>query len=124
MQYDYRNAMKKDIADYIKENGIDLNQYDDRGKAYEALYDLLWTEDSVTGNGSCVYYIYTADAEAALSGNRDLLVEALEEFGNETESYKTAILNPSYADVVIRCYLLSSVLDEVLRAEWEKRGKK
>lgn len=52
--YNYLEAMTEDIKVYIK-NEITLSDYSDRDKLEEYLNDTLWTEDSVTGNGSGSY---------------------------------------------------------------------
>ena len=49
--------------------------------------------------------------------NEDLLAEALEEFGCDLQCYKRAIESPEYADVTIRCYLLSQAIVMAL-TEW------
>ena len=66
----------------------------------------------MTGNGSGSYTFNTYEAEENLVGNWDLLLEALENFGQ-------ADINPiekgaEWCDVTIRCYLLPSAIDDVL----------
>ena len=112
MAYDYLQAMKEDIREYI-ENEVDKTEWtDDRDGMEKDLYDTLFVEDSVTGNASGSYYCNAWKAEEALCHNLDLLGEALSEFGSD----------PAYllkngaeaADVTIRCYLLGQALNEVL----------
>ena len=54
MYYDYYEEVKNDVLDYI-ENNIDLDEFENREDLYEHLYDELFVEDSVTGNGSGSY---------------------------------------------------------------------
>ena len=47
MAYDYREAIKDDIREYLDDNNIVLEDYS-RNYWEEHLYDDLWVEDSVT----------------------------------------------------------------------------
>ena len=86
------------------------------------LFDDLWVDDSVTGNGSGSYTFNRYQAEENISHNMDLLKDACEEFEDllkdackEFEDDPFRLLeNPEVADVTIRCYLLSQVISEVL----------
>ena len=111
--YNYYEAVKEDIEsaleeDYYKEI---LENATDRDEAYEKLYDELWVEDSVTGNGSGSYTFNTYKAEEYICHNLDLMCDAIEEFGG---NYKHCLESAETADVTIRCYLLGQVLGEVL----------
>ena len=87
--YDYREAVKNDVIDYIK-NEAELDRDD---------------------------LISTYEAEENLLHNWDLLVECANEFGCEpviSDGYENG---PEFWDVSIRCYLLgeaiSAALDEI-----------
>lgn len=102
MKYDYYEAVKNDICEYIAENGV--SNYDD-------LYDKLFMEDSVTGNASGSYTFSKWRAEENLCHNMDTLRDALKDFGFDV----SAVLDSAETcDVIIRCYLLGEVLDDVL----------
>ena len=115
MKYNYLENIKEDVKNYIEENkdneSYNFNNIDE---VRDLLYDDLWLDDAVTGNGSGSYYCNSYKAREALNGNEDLLVNALEEFGNDAESYKRSLTDPEFADVTIRCYLLGQAIDEVL----------
>lgn len=115
-KYDYRQAVRDDILDYIKEHDIQVTD-NNREEVEEFLYDTLFVEDSVTGNASGSYTFNTWKAEEYLCHNLDLLAEAIGEFGADAGTYKDCIESAETADVTIRCYLLteclSSVLDEL-----------
>lgn len=115
-KYDYRQAVKDDILDYIKEHDIQVTDKN-REEVEGFLYDTLFVEDSVTGNASGSYTFNTWKAEECLCHNLDLLAEAIDEFGADAGTYKDCIESAETADVTIRCYLLteclSSVLDEL-----------
>lgn len=110
MMYNYFEAVKADVMDYINSN-INLADYEDKDEAFEALYDEMWADDSVTGNASGSYYCNRWKAEEALMHNLDLLAEAVEEFGGAVDVLKSGA---EACDVTIRCYLLSQALGEVL----------
>lgn len=117
--YDYREAMTEDVKEWIKEN-IDLTEWtEDREGLEQQLNDDLWTEDSITGNASGSYYCNSYKAEESIAHNWNLLNEALDEFGqNDINVIKKGA---EWADVTIRCYLLWSVISEVLD-ELEENG--
>lgn len=117
--YDYREAMTEDVKEWIKEN-VDLTEWtEDREGLEQQLNDDLWTEDSITGNASGSYYCNSYNAEESIAHNWDLLNEALDEFGqNDINVIKKGA---EWADVTIRCYLLESVISDVLN-EMEENG--
>lgn len=117
--YDYREAMTEDVKEWIKEN-IDLTEWtEDREGLEQQLNDDLWTEDSITGNASGSYYCNSYKAEESIAHNWDLLNEALDEFGEN--NINIIEKGAEWADVTIRCYLLWSVISDVLD-EMEKNG--
>lgn len=115
--YDYKEAVKNDVIDYIKENYTDeeikenLSYSGSRNKWEQSLYDDLFVSDSVTGNASGSYTFNSYKAEEYLCHNMDLLAEALEEFGDDLSYLKKGAEN---CDVTIRCYLLNSAISEAL----------
>ena len=109
-QYDYREAVKNDIIDYINEHDVKVTS-SNRDEVYEQLYDEMFISDSVTGNASGSYTFNTWEAEENLCHNLDLLGEALSEFGSDPAKIMES---PEACDVTIRCYLLSEMLGEVL----------
>lgn len=111
--YNYYYEIKSDITDIIERDyDDDLSEFDSFDAAYENLYDNFWMNDGVTGNASGSYTFSTYTAEENLCHNMDLLIDACNEFG---QSIGDAIeRGAEYCDVTIRCYLLGSVLSEVL----------
>jgi hypothetical protein len=112
--YDYREAVKNDVLEYIN-NEVDLEEWrGDRDGLEEKLNEDLWICDSVTGNASGSYYCNSYKAEEALMHNLDLLAEACEEFGGGCDVLKDGA---EACDVTIRCYLLgeciAAALDEI-----------
>ena len=120
-RYNYLEAVTNDVREYIRDN-IDVSEWKgNRDGLEEHLNDVLWMEDSVTGNGSGSYYCNTWRAEEVLSHNWDLLAEALREFGQDGAD---ALERGAEAmDVTIRCYLLSQAISEALDELEEELAK-
>lgn len=114
--YDYREAIREDIREAVKEymnyHG-EIECSGDLVDAYDDIYEELWIDDSVTGNASGSYTFSTYDAEENICHNMDLAAEAYEEFGYEGIPSE-AVSNPEAIDVTIRCYLLGQELQEIL----------
>ena len=117
-KYDYRRAITDDVKDWLVNGGLfDVNgsyTYDGEFDLYNWIYDELFNEDSITGNGT--YYYGTEEfCSNCLSDNFDLLYEAALEFdiGNEVNGlikhYEQKDL-ARYFDCTIRCYLLSECI--------------
>lgn len=108
-RYDYYRAVGHDVLDYIHENLEPSDWQSNRDGLEERLNDVLWVEDSVTGNGSGSYWFSAWEAEEALCHNLDLLKEALDEWGTRPD-----LSNPEALDVTIRCYVLGEAINSVL----------
>lgn len=116
-KYDYRRVVTDDVKDWIVneadfvDNKIIPGRDDD---LYNYIYDELFYEDSVTGNGT---YGYDTEDNCAdyLKGNFDILKQAAQEFdfhNNISEIIKYYERNwlARYFDCTIRCYLLSECI--------------
>lgn len=108
--YNYLEAVKEDVKNYIEENGIKVTS-ENRDELEEQLNDDLFCNDSVTGNGSGSYTFNTWRAEENLCHNWDLLAEAIDEFCGDVNILKQGA---EACDVTIRCYLLNQAISEVL----------
>lgn len=113
--YDYERAMFDDIKDYIEENDLTA-EYSDPEELYEYLYDELWAEDSVTGNGSESYTFDRAEAREYVLSDPETLRDALEEFcvPADTIAEKFLAEDWEYFDVTIRCWYLGAVISAVI----------
>lgn len=107
-KYDYREAMKEDIRNYIEWEGIEEADFDE-------LYDDLFVTDSITGNGSGSYTFNRWKAEEYVIDNMRLAAEAFREF-DDTKRFVEWLEAENFEaiDVTIRCYLLAECLAEVL----------
>lgn len=95
----------------IKEN---LESSYNRQQFEQKLYDELWTNDSVTGNGSGSYTFNTYKAEENLAHNFDLLEEIAQEFGIEPTIRTGWEHGAEWWDSSIRCYLLPQAISQAL----------
>lgn len=113
--YDYREAVKSDVLEYIK-NEINFEEFDSLEELEQHLNDELWTVDSVTGNASGSYTFNRVEARENVIDNIDILWEAVGEFGTSTEDIGNDFLNEEweYFDVTIRCYLLGECIAAAL----------
>ena len=121
--YDYREAMTEDVKQWITDE-INLADWtEDREGLEQQLNDDLWTADSVTGNGSGSYTFNRVQASLYVLDNMDLLQEAIDEFATDpaTVGYKFISEDWEWFDVTIRCYLLGSIISDVLN-EMEAYG--
>ena len=118
--YDYEEAVKSDIEDYILENydRIDLEDFDDEDDFKDYLIDILLDEDSITGNASGSYYCNSYKAQEALNGNMDLLRDACEELDLSNEEVGKRFLDGDfeYFDYIVRCYIVmgTGVIEDVV----------
>ena len=113
-RYDYLEAMKEDIREYLNENYTEseLSEALEDCEEFEiVLNDDLWTVDSVTGNASGSYYCNASRAEEALCRNLALLSEAMQEFCCDVDAIDKGA---EWCDVTIRCYLLGAAISEVI----------
>lgn len=116
--YDYKEAVKKDVKEYIRENYSadeireNLETSAARSDFEDKLNDILWIEDSVTGNASASYTFNTWEAEENLCHNMDLLVEACRDIWQDLD--EAIERGAEFCDVTIRCYLLSGAISEAL----------
>lgn len=114
MTYDYRKAVLNDVKKVIRYYDDEISECEDLDEVRCCLMDELWADDDVTGNGSGMYVHTRKEAEENLSGNTELLVEAIKEWGDQVEDYKKALMEPETGDVMIRCYLLDESIEKAL----------
>lgn len=114
--YEYLQNETEDVINYLKENysiqTLSAKTSKDRDSFCDQLEDALYTEDSVTGNGSGSYTFNQIEAEQNLVSNWDLLKEAITELGPD---FDPLAAGPEACDVLIRCYLLPEAIDLALK---------
>ena len=115
--YDYKEAMRKDIHQYLEENWKEGKRIEDKDR--DTLYDDMFDDDGVTGNGSGSYTFDSFKAEEYVCHNLNLLGEALDEFCVDGNTLREK-MSGEWADVTIRCYLMGQLLDDVIE-EWNSK---
>lgn len=115
-RYDYRENIKNDLIDFITEN-YEPSEYNSYDEFYDLIYDDVFCSDSVTGNASGSYFCNTWKAEEAICHNFDLLEEAYNAF-DETYFFQNGAES---CDVMIRCYLLPYIFEEVINELLKER---
>jgi len=119
-KYDYRQALTKDIIQWIINytDFLDNKPEQRHEELVDWLYDELFVENTITGNGVS-FYDSEQNCSEYISNNFDLLYKAIEE---KCPNDKAEILiihyeNNSLArffDRVIRCYLLRECIEIAL----------
>lgn len=119
----YREMVKEDVLEAIR-NDYDLTNYTDRDDAEQTLNDEMWTDDSVTGNGSGSYTFNSAAARDYVLADIETVKEALREFCTPAEEIGQRFLDEDweYLDVTARCYILGEAISEALD-ELEENGE-
>lgn len=117
-KYNYLEQVTSDAKEAILER-MDKWDFNSRDELEQIANDVLWTDDSVTGNASGSYYCNAWKAEEAICHNWDLLEEAIDEFGGDTDILQQGAES---CDVTIRCYLLVQAIGAALD-ELEEEGK-
>ena len=114
--YQYLLNETEDVINYLEEHysrkSLSAKIKENRDAFCDNLEDKLYTEDSVTGNGSGSYTFDQIKAEQNLVSNWDLLKEAITELGPD---FDPLAAGPEACDVLIRCYLLPEAIDLALK---------
>lgn len=119
-KYNYRIEMKQDILDYINRN-ITLDDWEFRDDLEDYLYNEMWADNYITGNGGN-YYDTEISCESYLAYNLDLMMKACEEFCVDMKMLLQHYHDDDlarYLDCTIRCYLLGEVLYDILNEIWK-----
>ena len=113
MSYDYREAIKDDIRDYLVENET-IDENTDFRELEDRLNEDLLACDSVTGD--CAGYVSNATSKEYVMDNIDLLNDLCEEGLAEKDVIGDWFLNEDWKkmDVSIRRSLLSECIHDVL----------
>ena len=110
MLYNYHEAVKDDIREYIKENYDSVTE-----KMRAEIFDTILGEDSVTGNASGSYTMHRATAKEYVIENIDLLNRAVDEYRLEKKDIGEQFLSEEWEqlDVLIRLYLVGEYFDDI-----------
>lgn len=110
MAYNYHEAVKDDIREYIKENYGSVT-----GKMRSVIFLNILGDDSVTGNASGSYTMNRAVAKEYVVHNIDLLNRAIDEYGFNKKDIGERFLSEQWEslDVLIRLYLVGEYFDDI-----------
>lgn len=117
-KYDYYEAVYNDVKEYMLDDSILSNYYDEVDNSFylsklsDELNDRCWIEDSVTGNASGSYTFNSWEAAEYLSHNWDLMEELADNGLEPSERYR---FSSEAWDVCIRCYLLPQVIADICK---------
>lgn len=113
--YNYRENIKKDIVQYIKDN-INIEDFDDVEDFKIYLTKILLIPNEITGEINNSYTKDSVLSEIFLVGNLSLLSKSLEYFYNTNNINITNVLNrgAEYCDMIVRMYILETSIDEIL----------
>jgi len=109
----------KDGIEYVINDYISSDDYRDldRDELSQQLYDDLWIDDHVTGNGSGSFTMNREEAkEIVLADGFDTLVEAIDEGLYTYEELGKAVVDGDWEtlDVIARCTVLGQAIGEYL----------
>lgn len=122
--YNYEEAIKADIRQYIEDNGTWLGLDElNRDELFETLYNNLETADRVTGKNSGSYTSNNFESEENLEGNLSLIRDMCRELSIPAKTIGEKLLAADYNffDVNIRCFLLGACIEMILE-ELENEG--
>ena len=117
--YDYKKEMREDIinslSDYFTLAEL-VDALEDSDSLKEKLNDDLWIDDGVTGNASGSYFFNSYKSKEAVTDNMDICGDMIREFCDDAVTIGNHFLNEDWEwfDVSIRCYILYSVVDELV----------
>lgn len=117
-RYDYYKAVTNDIKEWLKNySDIPEEELNDRDVA-DRVYDEVFSEDSVTGNGP---YGYATEEQCSeyLSNNFYLIYEAMRDYclddDNDFISHHYEMKDLArFFDCVIRCYILPQCVEKAI----------
>lgn len=124
--YNYLEAVKDDVKTWLVDNSSQFEEIKDNNKIDGAidwdgvkddLNELLWNDDSVTGNGSGSYTFNRDQArEYFLSDGLQYLGNLVDEGWLTYESIGKYITDYDFErlDVALRCCFLSQAIEEVI----------
>ena len=117
--YNYYEAIKEDIICFLEEEYTEeeiLEKLEDLEEWEEELQDFLQDEDAITGNMSGSYTFNRWDTREYVIENLDILEEAAQEFCISSDEIGDKFLSGNFEwfDVIIRVYLLPSIIGDAI----------
>ena len=113
--FNYLDAVTADVINYIREE-VNTADFESREDMETELYDILFVEDSVTGNASGSYTFNAYEAKEYVFADPDAVAEALEDFCVDAKTIADKFLSQDweYFDVTARCGILGLAISTAL----------
>lgn len=113
--FNYLDAVTADVIEYIREE-VNTADFESREDMETELYDILFVEDSVTGNASGSYTFNAYKAKEYVFADTDAVAEALEDFCVDAKTIADKFLSQDweYFDVTARCGILGLAISTAL----------
>lgn len=125
-KYNYLEAVKDDVETWLVDNSSQFEKIKDNNEidgvidwdgVKDDLNEILWNEDSITGNGSGSYTFNREKArEYVFDDGLQYLEDLVDEGWFTYESIGKYITDCDFEslDVSLRCYFLSQAIEEVI----------
>ena len=118
--YSYNDAVFDDIVSFVNKKFTEEEKCSifHSSDAHDLLYNILKNEDGVTGASRGSYTMDRSIAKSNLKGNEEMLYDAVLGVGADMVECPNAYIVRSpeeFCDILIRCYLLPDMLDDVIR---------
>ena len=125
-KYNYLESVKDDVKTWLEDNPEQFEEVKDNNEidgvidwdgVKDDLNEILWNEDSITGNGSGSYTFNRKQArDYVLDDGLQYLEDLVDEGWLTYESIGKDITNYNFEslDVSLRCYFLSQAIEEVI----------
>lgn len=130
MSKTYLEMVTADVLEYLRENAGPFEEVPDENLVpcednVNTLYDLVWADDSITGNGSGSYTRNRYKAMEYVFGDYEAVNEAFECFDIQPEEAGKELLeqNWEWFDVLARLGVLAQACWDALEAFWKENHK-
>ena len=117
--YNYKEQIRNDVKERLLIEGC----YDDYKSDMEGIADvinLIFCDDSITGNGSGSYTFSRYEARKNVLENLDEIIEAYRNYGYSDKDLLNTMYDDNYeaVDVIYRCYLLDNGIYNDIIEKW------
>ena len=123
--YNYRKAVESDVRTWLEDNREDWKDVE-QDDLFDYLFDRMFDDDSVTGNGPGSYTMDRWTARCNVMGDSesdDIISDMVDEgiLDNERLGEYYSSQNWEAIDVMIRCHLLDEILPYIVNEIEEER---
>lgn len=114
--YNYKEQLRKDVKEILLIDGC-YDEYKSNMENISDVIELIFCDDSITGNGSGSYTFSRYEARKNVLENLDEIIEACRNYGYSDKDLLNNMYDDNYeaVDVIYRCYLLDNgVCDDII----------